>query len=319
MYYIGVDLGGTNIAVGIVDEKMNILVKDSVPTRPDRDPEAIVQDMTDLARRLLEAKGIPLSEVAYAGIATPGIANREAGIVEYACNLPFRNFAISEVFARYLPLPHVYIENDANAAALAEALAGAARGTKDSIMITLGTGVGGGIIINGRVYSGFNFAGGELGHVVIQHGGRLCSCGRRGCWEAYSSAPALTEMTREAIAACRAKGIPTQMSRDADEPGRVNARTAFDAAKAGDAEAQRVVDTYISYLACGIANMINIFQPEVITIGGGISGEGENLRLPLEREVMREQYARASRKKTRVCMATLGNDAGIIGAAGLGL
>ena len=191
MYYIGVDLGGTNIAIGIVDEAMKVVRKGSVPTLPERGAEAIVADMAKLAATLLEEAGIPLSEVAYAGIASPGVCNRETATVEYSCNLPFRHFEIGKEFMRHLAVPKVYVENDANAAALAEALAGAARGTKNSVMITLGTGVGGGIIIDGKIYSGFNFAGGELGHVVIVKDGRQCGCGRRGCWETYSSATVL--------------------------------------------------------------------------------------------------------------------------------
>ena len=320
MYYIGVDLGGTNIAVGIVDKSMNIIHKGSTPTMANRDGELIVKDMAALCEKLLKEKNIPLSEVASVGIASPGTANRSTGIIEYANNLPFRNFPIAKFFKKYLDVKEVLVENDANAAALGEALAGVAKGTKNSVMITLGTGVGGGIIIDGKVYSGFNFAGGELGHIVIQHRGRPCSCGRRGCWEAYSSATALTLMTKEAIAECRAKRIPSLMVTDCDENnGKVSARTAFAAMKKGDAPAQAVVDEYISYLACGISNIINIFQPEVLSIGGGICNEKDYLLHPLMEIIDHEQYTRANPLKTRVLIAELGNDAGIIGAAGLGM
>ena len=319
MYYIGVDLGGTNIAVGIVDDNSKIIKKGSVPTLANRDGELIVKDMADLARRLLEELNIPLSEVAYAGIATPGTANSATGIVERANNLPFSNFPIADLFKKYLPVKEVLIENDANAAALAEALAGAAKGTRLSVMITLGTGVGGGVIIDGKAYSGFNFAGAELGHTVIEHNGRQCSCGRRGCFEAYSSATGLTNMTKEKITECRLKNIPTLMLNESENGARVSARTAFAAMKQGDEPAKEVVDEYIAYLATGITNMINIFQPEVLSIGGGVCNEKDYLLKPLMKIVDNEQYTRDNSKKTKVVIAQLGNDAGIIGAAGLGM
>ncbi|MBP5611002.1 MAG: ROK family protein [Clostridia bacterium] len=319
MYYIGVDLGGTNIAIGICDKELNIIAKGSVPTNPDRAPELIVKDMADLSAKLLKEKNIPLDEVASVGIATPGTANSDTGVVEYSNNIPFFRFPIADVFKSFLPVNRVLIENDANAAALAEAIAGAAKGTKKSVMITLGTGVGGGIVIDGKVYSGFNHAAGELGHTVIEFNGRPCSCGRRGCWEAYSSATGLINMTREKVNECKIKGIPSLMVDEFDATGRVSARTAFSAMKKGDKVGADVVNEYIAYLACGITNMINIFQPEVLSIGGGICGEGDNLLKPLLEIVKTEQYTRKSPAKCEVKIAKLGNDAGIIGAAGLGL
>jgi len=319
MYYIGVDLGGTNIAVGIVDESKKIVLKGSVPTGAQREGELIVKDMAALAEKLLKEAGISLSEVAYVGIGSPGSINPEAGTIVYANNLPFNNFPIAAIFKKYLDVKAVYIENDANAAALGEAYAGAAKGSKTSVMITLGTGVGGGIVIDGKVYSGFNYAGGELGHMVIHHGGRPCSCGRRGCFEAYSSATALSAMTKEKVLECKEKGIPSLMVADYDASGKVSARTAFAAMKKGDAPAKEVVDMYIDYLACGISNVINIFQPEILTIGGGVCNEKDYLLVPLMKLVENEQYTRANRKKTKVVIAELGNDAGIIGAACAGL
>ena len=319
MYYIGVDLGGTNIAVGIVDESKSIVLKGSGPTGAQREGELIVKDMAALAEKLLKEAGIPLSEVAYVGIGSPGSIDPETGAIVYANNLPFKNFPIADIFKKYLAVKAVYVENDANAAALGEAYAGAAKGSKTSVMITLGTGVGGGIVIDGKVYSGFNYAGGELGHMVIHHGGRQCSCGRRGCFEAYSSATALSAMTKEKVLECKEKGIPSLMVADYDANGRVSARTAFAAMKKGDAPAKEVVDMYIDYLACGISNVINIFQPEILTIGGGVCNEKDYLLVPLMKLVENEQYTRANNKKTKVVIAALGNDAGIIGAACAGL
>lgn len=319
MYYIGVDLGGTNIAVGIVDENLKIVKKGSVPTNPHREGELIIKDMASLAERLLKELNIPLSDVAYAGIASPGTVNSDTGVVEYANNLPFLNFPIAEFFKKYLPVKKVFVENDANAAALAESLVGAAKGTRISVMITLGTGVGGGVIINNKVYSGFNHAGAELGHTVIEYGGKQCSCGRRGCFEAYSSATGLTNMTKEKILECKIKGIPSLMVTESEAGGHVSARTAFAAMKQGDEAAKEVVDKYISYLACGVTNIINIFQPEVLSIGGGVCNERDYLIKPLMKIVEVDQYTRTSKSKTKVRVAELGNEAGIIGAAGLGI
>ena len=319
MYYIGVDLGGTNIAIGIVNEEFEIVKKGSTPTKPERGADAIVADMAALSRKLLEEMGLTLDDVASAGVATPGTANNETGVVEYANNIPFLQYPLADKLSALLDGKPVYIENDANAAAKAEAMAGVAKGAPFSVMITLGTGLGGGIVINGKVYSGFNFAGAELGHIVIEKDGRQCSCGRKGCWEAYSSATGLVNMTKDAIIAARESGRATAMEEmiggDLDK---VSARTAFNAQKAGDALGAEVVDEYISYLATGIVNIINIFQPNVLSIGGGVCNEGDNLMKPLLEKVWSETYSREGTPRTEILIAKLGNDAGIIGAAVLG-
>ncbi len=319
MYTIGIDLGGTNIAVGICDSELNIIEKASVPTMPDRDGELIVKDMAELAKKLLDKNNIALGEVEYAGIASPGSVNAPDGVIEYANNLPFASFPIADIFKSFLPVKRVFVENDANAAALGEALAGAAKGARHAVMITLGTGVGGGVILDGKIFSGgLNSSGTELGHTVIAKGGRQCSCGRRGCWEAYSSATALTGATKEKMAELKIKGIPSLLFDEAERQGKVSARTAFNAMRRGDRYGEEIVRDYIETLAVGITNMINIFQPEIITIGGGVSNEKEYLTKPLCEIVGREQYTRDNAVKTKVVTASLGNDAGIIGAAGLG-
>lgn len=315
MYRIGVDLGGTNIAAGLVDESYKIVRKKSVPTGAERAPELIVDDMARLCRALCEEARVELSEIASVGIASPGIANHDTGVVEYANNLPFINFPIASMLSERFEGKPVYIENDANAAALGEAVAGAAKGTKSSVMITLGTGVGGGIIIDGKVYSGFNYAGAELGHIVIEHDGRQCSCGRKGCWEAYSSATALIKMTREKLEECHARKRKTIM---ADAP-RISGRTAFDAMRAGDEAGKEVVEMYLSYLGTGMVNIVNIFQPEVISVGGGVSGEGQWLVDALLVKIRAEEYGHGVVPGTKVRIAQLGNDAGIVGAAVLGM
>lgn len=270
MYYIGIDLGGTNIAVGIVDESFKIVKKGSTPTLVNRDPELIIADMGKLCLELLAETGIGLEEVVCAGIAAPGSVNPRTGIIEYANNLPFLRFPIADTLRKYLPVREVYLENDANAAALGEAVGGAAKGKRLSVMITLGTGVGGGVIIDGKIYSGFNYAGAELGHTVIEYNGRQCSCGRKGCFEAYASATALVSMTKEKLAACKDTLMWEMCGNDINK---ADARIAFAAMKKGDRAGKEVVDMYISYLACGITNMINIFQPEVLLIGGGVCNE----------------------------------------------
>ena len=318
MYTIGVDLGGTNIAIGLCDENLNMIDKGSVPTLADREGELIIRDMANLAAEIIKRNNLTVSDIASVGIATPGAANSKTGVVEYANNLPFLNFPIADIFKKYLPVEKVLIANDANAAALGEALAGAAKGTKNSVMITLGTGVGGGVIIDGKIFDGgINCAGAELGHIVIVAGGRQCSCGRRGCWEAYSSATGLSNMTKEKMNELKLKGISSLLFEEAEKEGKVSARTAFNAMKRGDKHGAMVVDEYIKYLAEGITNIINIFQPEILTIGGGVCNEKEYLTGPLLEIVESEQYTRNNMNKTKVVTAVLGNDAGIIGAAGL--
>ena len=318
MYRIGVDLGGTNIAAGLVDENYNIIKKASVPTNASRGADAIVADISTLCLRLCSEAGVKVDDIDAIGIASPGIANHTDGYVEYANNLPFKHLPICEMVKNATGVKEVHVENDANAAAWGEAVAGAAKGADNSVMITLGTGVGGGIIIDGKVYSGFNYAGAELGHIVIEHNGRPCSCGRKGCWEAYSSATALIKMTQEKLDEYSAKGETTVMTELVEKKGRVTGRTAFDAMRLGDKAGKEVVDLYLEYLACGLASIINIFQPRIITIGGGISGEGQSLIDALEPLVRAEQYGCGLVKLTDIRIAKLGNDAGIIGAAGLG-
>jgi len=315
MYRIGIDLGGTNIAAGIVDDSYKIIVKGSVPTKPDRDAEEIIKDMGGLCNDLIKKAGLTVKDIKCAGIATPGSADPEKGMVHYANNLPFVEFPIAAVLKKYLDVETVYVENDANAAAKGEAVAGAAKGCNYAVMITLGTGLGGGVIIDKKVYSGFNFAGAELGHIVIEYNGRQCTCGRKGCWESYSSATGLINMTKDKLAVEKDTIMHKLV---AENNGEVSGRTAFTAAKQGDKAGLEVVAEYIDYLVCGVTNIINIFQPEVLCIGGGVCNEGEYLTKPLIEKVNKEQYTRNNLIKTQIKIAALGNDAGIMGAAVLG-
>ncbi|WP_295091260.1 ROK family glucokinase [Ruminococcus sp.] len=312
-YYVGIDLGGTNIVAGVVDEEYNIISKASTKTNCPRPEKEIADDMAKMAIEAVKNANLTMDQIEWIGVGTPGIANSEKGIIEYSNNLGFKNTPMVKYIQETINKP-VFIENDANAAAYGEFVAGAAKGARNAVCITLGTGVGGGIIIDGKIYSGSNFAGAEIGHTVVQVDGAQCSCGRKGCFEAYSSATGLIRMTKEAIA----EHPDCIMAQSEKEKGKVTARTSFDCMRAGDKYAKAVVDKYIKYLAAGITNTINIFQPDILCIGGGVCNEGDPLLLPMKELVAKEVYTRNSEKNTEIVIAKLGNDAGIIGAAFLG-
>lgn len=312
-YYVGIDLGGTNIVAGLVDENYQILGKVSRKTNRPRPAEEIAADMAACALDVIREQGLTPEQVEWIGIGTPGIANSETGIIEYSNNLDFHNVPIVKWISEKTGRP-AFVENDANAAAYGEYVAGAAKGATNAVCITLGTGVGGGIVIDGRIYAGSNFAGAEIGHTVLNMDGPMCTCGRKGCFEVYSSATGLVRMTQEAIE----RNPESLMAKTDAEQGKVSARTAFNCMREGDAAAKEVVDFYIRALAAGITNTINIFQPDVLCIGGGVCNEGDALLLPVKELVAKEVYTRSSEKNTEIVIAKLGNDAGIIGAAFLG-
>lgn len=314
-HYIGIDLGGTNIAAGLVNENFEIVAKANCPTALPRPAAEVEADMARLCRELVQANGLTMEDIDWVGVGTPGSVDPTIGFVGFNANFGYHNWYLGSDMQALLGRP-VFIENDANAAAYGEYAAGALRGTSCSIAITLGTGVGAGIILDGKLFSGHNHTGGELGHMVIVKGGRPCMCGRRGCWEKYASARALTEDTREAM---RSHPDNCMWQLAEGDLEKVNAKTAFDALRAGDALAREVIDGYLEYVACGLINIINIFQPEVICIGGGVSREGETILAPLRRYMDEEDYARSGEKRTRVVTAQLFNDAGIVGAAMLGM
>lgn len=312
MYRIGIDFGGTNIAVGLVDENMNIVAKESRPTNKGRSVDLMVLDMAEICRSLLAKAGADFSQLESIGIASPGTINSQTGEVECYHGMSLDHYPMVKILSGYLDgYSNIKIANDANAAALGEVMAGAAKGADEAIMVTLGTGVGGGIITGGKIYEGFNFSAAEIGHIVIEKDGLPCPCGRRGCWEQYSSATGLIRMTKEAMEEDKTSAL-WKVCPDIEK---VNGKTVFDGVELGDETAKKVLDKYYSYLACGLANMINIFQPQILCIGGGICGQGENLRAPIEKLVMEEQYAKTTPNKTKIVIASLGNDAGIIGAA----
>ena len=317
MYSFGIDLGGTNIAIGVVDtETGKILRKGSVPTLANRHADEIMKDMACLCKKLAQEMGLTIDDFAYAGIAAPGTIDNETGKVIYSNNIRMDNYPIANKLMEYSGIKKVYCENDANAAAYGEASYGASKGTKNSVMITLGTGLGGGVIVDGKLVTGINAAGGELGHTVISVGGLPCTCGRCGCWEAYSSATGLINMTKRKLD--KVSRDETIMWKMFEEEGTINGRTAFNAMKNGDKAGKEVVDEYLLYLAEGITNMVNIFQPEVVVIGGGVCNEKEHLVEPLKVMVAKGDYYKGEGIHAQIKVAQLGNDAGIIGAAMLG-
>ncbi len=306
--YIGIDLGGTNIAAGIVNESGKIICKGSVPTLKERHWTEIVKDMASLSKKLISEGGYSLSDIKAVGIGSPGTVDNGRGLIVYSNNLNMHNAPMANELQKYISLP-VNIENDANTAAYGEYTA--AGGNAESfVCVTLGTGVGSGIIIDGKIYRGFNGAGAEIGHTSIVLDGKECSCGKKGCMEMYASVTALIDQTKEMM-----KNHPESMMNEwAEKNGEVNGRTAFECAKAGDSTAIMVKDTYIKYVAEGISNIINIFQPELLVIGGGISKEGDGLLLPVKEFVYKYDFNKYM-PKTEIKIAKLFNDAGIVGAA----
>ena len=314
MFTIGIDLGGTNIVAAVVDEKYNIIAKAKTPTAVPRSAELIFDDIAKVCKEAVEKAGLTMNNISSVGLGTPGTVNSD-GVIEFANNLNFDNVPAKDMIIERLGDKPVYVANDANCAALGEAYAGCGNGAKNFIAVTLGTGVGSGVIIDGKIVTGVNNAGGECGHMVIVVDGEACTCGRHGCWEAYASATALINQTKKAM-----EQYPDSvMHQLAKEEGKVSGKTAFDAMRRGDIAGIKVVDQYVKYVACGIINLVNALQPEIICVGGGICNEGVTLLRPLRRYIEAERYSVYSKIQTKILKAELGNDAGIIGAAILGV
>lgn len=311
MYKLGIDLGGTNIVAGVVDENFKILATGKRKTALPRSAEEIADDMAAASLDAIKNAGLTLDDIESCGIGAPGSVDTETGNISYSNNLGFYNVPLGEMIEKRLS-KKVYIENDANAAAYGEYIAGAGKGAQNFVAMTLGTGVGAGIIIDGKIYSGSNGAGGEIGHMVVQMNGERCTCGRNGCLEMYASATALINQTKQAM-----ERYPDSIMWKLADGKKENANglTAFDAMRKGDTAGKMVVDKFIEYLSVGVANVINTFQPDVLCIGGGVSHEGDTLITPLKQLTEGEDYARNMKKRTVIKAATLQNDAGIIGAA----
>lgn len=311
-YYIGIDLGGTFIKGGIVDDLGKIIVSDKIPTESDLGSQRVAENIAKLCEMLLENSHMTKSDVVGIGMGVPGMIDSESGEVIYANNLGWRNFFVGNAVEELVGLP-VKIANDANVAALGETEFGAGKSYKNTVMLTLGTGVGGGIIINGRLFEGNRSAGAELGHSVIVVGGEPCTCGRRGCLEAYASATAIIRDAKRAM-----NNNPDSKMWEIGSIDKVDGKTAFDFADADDS-AKAVVKNYIEKLGTGITNIANVFRPEAIILGGGVCAQGDALTVPLREYLEREIYAGDEGPRVEIILAELGNSAGLVGAAALWL
>ena len=315
MYYIGIDIGGTNLKAGLVDEGYQITAARKMPLKFES-MEQMGETLAEMAIALAEENNIPRDQVASVGMGFPGPVDNKRGVVVKTVNIPIRSMPVAEMFHKYWDLP-VYLGNDADCAALGEFYHYEDKNIESLILVTLGTGIGTGIILGGTIHTGINGCAGEGGHIVIVHNGDQCTCGRKGCWERYASANALI---RQTIAAMDEHPDSAMWGLAGGALNRVDGRTAFEAMRKGDATARAVVDQYLEYLGEGLSNFVNIFQPEVIALGGGVSHErDEDLLVPLQSMVLEQCFGREAEKHPKLVKARLGNDAGIIGAALLGL
>jgi glucokinase len=314
MYYIGIDVGGMSIKAGLIDENGKILAKATCETCPQRDYSKLILDMYTLCVSLAKENKIEMSDISGIGIGSPGSINSAKGVVTHAGNLPFDNVNIVKEFKKFTDIP-TYLGNDANCAALGEARFGSGKGAQNAIMITLGTGIGTGFIVDGKILEGKNGAGAEGGHICIKMGGERCTCGERGCWEAYASATALLRITNKAMA----NAPDSVMNKIAQRNGKVCGTTAFEAYKMGDNAGTKVVKEYIKNISCGLISLVNIFRPDIIMLGGGVSNEGEYFIKMVEKQVRRHSFGGSKNKVCPIVSASLGNDAGIIGAAAIAM
>ena len=312
MYTIGIDFGGTNIAVGIVKD-MAVIDKMSMKTNVPRPIEAMVDDMALMVQTLQKRNGLQDGDICYIGVGVPCTANEDNGHMEDADNLGFEDVEFVSLLQARTGMP-VYIGNDANVAAWGEYLTGGYDGDS-MVMITLGTGIGGGIILNGHLWKGINYSAGEFGHMVIYGDGIPCNCGRRGCFEAYGSATALTQQAKTRMLQDQETVLWKLCEGDLQK---IEAKLVFDGVQVKDKACMELLDAYTTYLADGIVNLINIFQPAYVCIGGGVSSAGDLLLNPVRAKAAERVYSRNAKKNTEIVLAKLHNDAGILGAALLG-
>lgn len=310
MYAIGVDIGGMSIKAGLVKDGKIVSSnrKITAPTAKQSLDNLVLQ-----INELLSQNSLAEKDIAGIGIGCPGLISSEEGIVDHNSNMKWENFRLVDLLKQSFDVK-IKLSNDANVAALGETVYGSAAKYKNAIMLTLGTGVGGGIIIDGKLYEGGFSKGAELGHTVIAYGGEQCGCGRRGCLEAYASATGLIRMTKTAMENNLDSAMWNYVGGDINK---VDGKTAFESAKTGDKAAAKVISDYVAYLAEGIMNLANIFRPDVFIIGGGISAEGKYLTDKLKSYCEKYNYGYINAPKFEIVTATLGNDAGIIGAAAL--
>jgi glucokinase len=310
MYSIGIDIGGMSIKTGLVKDGV-IIEQNRVKTA--KTPKECIIDMVGQINTLLKNNGVSVEQLNGIGIGCPGAVSRETGMVEFLPNLGWEKVPLVEELKNHFDVD-VVLSNDANVAALAETMYGCAKDYNTSVMFTLGTGVGGGIVIDNKLFEGGWSRGAELGHATLFLDGEQCTCGRTGCIECYTSATALMKQTREAMLADKNSLMWDYVGGDIEK---VDGRTAFECEKKGDKAAKTVVDNYVKYLGESILNMLNIFRPEAFILGGGVSAQGKNLTDRLEAYCEKFDYGYRNAPKTKILIATLGNDAGIIGAAAL--
>ncbi|MDD5953369.1 MAG: ROK family protein [Oscillospiraceae bacterium] len=314
MLYVGIDVGGTNIAAGVLDEDHYIIGRASKKIKVPCPHRELCSQILDVAKSALQTCSASLRDVESIGIGIPGAVDRETGVVTFSSNLFVEEFKIKEMLETIVGKP-VFVENDANAAAYGEFLCGSLRNCKNGVALTLGTGIGCGIILDGKLYRGANGAAGEVGHMTIEMGGRLCNCGRHGCWERYASATGLIQTTREYLINHPDRNA-SMMALIGGNISNIDGKTAFAGKAEGLPLAAEIVDIYIHHLGCGLVNVINLLDPDTICIGGGLAGAGDMLLEPLSAYVEKEKYGH--NQEVQLCLAALGNDAGIIGAANLG-
>ncbi|MBQ8507691.1 MAG: ROK family protein [Clostridia bacterium] len=313
MYYIGIDVGGTGIKAGLVDQNGKILHKCACPTGVERGHEAVIHDMAQLAIRVAGEYGCGMDGVHSIGIGIPGIHDPATMRVPFCTNLAWHDVPLVQLMQKEIDKP-VYVNNDATVAGLAESVAGVSSGVKNSVFITLGTGVGGGVVIDGKVFMGPHGIATEIGHMITVAGGEMCTCGNRGCWERYASASAIIREGRRFAEANPESPLAKSVENDLSK---IEARTVIDLAKAGDPDCVKLFDDYVYHLTVGIVNLINLYDPEIIALGGGVSHAGDFL-LDKVRALLPQLVFFKTMPHAKIELARLGNDAGIIGAAMLG-
>lgn len=309
MYRVGIDLGGTNIAVGVVNDSYEIVSYITVPTEAQRSAEAVVATMAQAVNAALEQARIKIEDCLSLGVGAPGTCDVKNGVVYRSYSMNWTNLPLAQMLGEYFPIP-VFVDNDANCAALAEVKAGAARGKENIVLVTLGTGIGSGIVLGGKIYSGLKGNGAEMGHMMLHlEGTEVCFCGRKGCWDSFASATALVHQA-EAAAAAHPESALNRVEK-------IDGKSVFDAADKGDGVAQAVIEQYCQYLAIGVSNIVNALAPEMILIGGGISRQGDRILEPVRRYVAENCFDKRPEALPEIMPAQMGNEAGIVGAAAL--
>ena len=313
MVYAGIDVGGTGIQVGVVDEAGHIIAKSSMVTEVGAPYQEQIAGMARCVQEAMDKAGLPMSELKSVGAGVPGLADQKTGMVAYCPNIHWTDVPFREEFQKHIDKP-VFIDNDATVAGLAESVAGVSAGSDSSVFLTLGTGVGGGIVINGKVWNGAHGVGSEIGHMILEADGEPCNCGNNGCLERYCSATAIIRMAREQM-----DNHPDSLilSMAEGDKAKINAKIVFDAAREGDPTAVKVFRRYIRYLGQAIASIVNFLDPEVVVLGGGVSKAGAFLLDAVRQEVPKYVLYKTM-PIARIELARLGPDAGIIGAAMLG-